>query len=108
MSDKLTCDDVMRYEHLASKVPAFLLGRMAKRNSNLVGKFESQIKPRLANMNDHHRHTLDVILNSDVSELQSVMSEVFEKTDKKQFKILADPKNAEFIESNLDEIRKLL
>ncbi|MBE6489662.1 MAG: hypothetical protein E7Z83_02260 [Methanobrevibacter sp.] len=108
MSDKLTCDDVLKYDHLASKVPSFLLGRMAKRNSNLVGKFESQIRPRLANMNDHHRHLIDVVLNSDISELQAVMDEAYEKTGTKQYKILADPKNAEFIESNLDEIRKLL
>ena len=59
-------------------------------------------------MNDHHRHLIDVVLNSDISELQAVMDEAYEKTGTKQYKILADPKNAEFIESNLDEIRKLL
>lgn len=107
MSDKLTCDDVMQYEHLASRVPAFLLGRMAKRNSNIVSKFESQVKPRIDNLNENHKHLLDIVLSSDVSEIQRVMDEVFEKTGKKQFKILADPKNSEFIEKNLDEIRKL-
>lgn len=108
MNDKLTCDDVMKYEHHASKVPAFLLSRMAKRNSNLISKFESQIKPRLGNLDENHKRLLDIVLNSDVSELQEVMGEVYAKTDKKQFKILADPKNADFIESNLDEVRKLL
>lgn len=108
MSDKITCDDVLKYEHLASKVPAFLLGRMAKRNSNLVSKFESQIRPRIGNMDDNRKHLLNVILNSDIGDLQSVMAEAFERTGTKQFKILADPKNAGFIESNLDEIRKML
>lgn len=108
MSDKLTVDDVLRFEHLTSKVPTFLLKRMAKRNSNLVSKFESQIAPRLANLNEHHRHLLDLVLSSDVSDLQNLMGEAFDKTGKKQFKILADPNNAGFIESNLDELRKLL
>ena len=108
MSDKLTCDDVMKFAHLTSKVPAFLLKRMAKRNSNLVGKFESQIKPRLENLNEHHRHLLDVVLNSDVSELQGLMAEAYDRSGKKQFQILADPNNAGFIERNLDEIRKLI
>lgn len=108
MSDKITCDDVMKYEHLASRVPTFLLSRMAKRNSNLVGKFESQIKPRLATLSDERKRLLDIVLSSEVSDLQAVMGEAFERSGKKQFKILADPKNAGFIESNLDELRKLL
>jgi hypothetical protein len=36
------------------------------------------------------------------------MDEAFKRTDKKQFEILANPDNAEFIEINLDELRKLL
>lgn len=108
MTDRLTCEDVMKYEHHASKVPAFLLKRMAKRNSNLISKFGSQIRPRLQNLNGHHRHLVDIALNSEISELQEVMAEVFEKTGKKQFQILADPENEEFIRSNLNEVRKLL
>ncbi len=108
MSDKITCDDVMKFEHLASKVPSFLLSRMAKRNSNLVDKFESQIRPALENMGGEHRRLLDMVLSSDVSHLQSVMGEAYERTGKKQFKIMADPKNAGFIESNLAELKKLL
>lgn len=68
MSDKITCDDVLKYEHLTSKVPAFLLGRMAKRNSNLVSKFESQIRLRIGNLDENSEHLLNVILNSDVSD----------------------------------------
>lgn len=108
MSDKLTCDDVVKYEHIVSKVPSFLLGRMTKRNSNLVGKFESQIKPRLENISGERKRLLDIILSSDVAELQQVMAEAYERTGKKQFKILSESKNAEFIERNLDEVRKLL
>ena len=108
MSDKITCDDVMKYEHLASKVPSFILSRMAKRNSNLVSKFESQIRPRLVNLSGERKHLLDIVLSTDVSDLQSVLGEAYDRTGKKQFKILAEPKNAGFIESNLDELRKLL
>lgn len=108
MSDKLTCDDVVKYEHVVSKVPSFLLGRMAKRNSNLVGKFESQIKPRLENISGERKRLLDIILSSDVAELQQVMAEAHQRTGKKQFKILSESKHAGFIERNLDEVRKLL
>lgn len=108
MRDKLTCDDVMKYEHLVSKVPAFVLEKMAKRKSNLVSKFESQIRPRLETLGDANREKLEVVLNSDVSDLQAVLNEAYEKSGKKQFKILANPKYAEFIEQNLDEVRKML
>ena len=108
MGDKLTCDDVLKYESHVSKVPAFILGRMAMKNSNLVAKFESQIKPRLENLSEHHKQLIDIVLASDVSDLQSVLDEAFQKTGTKQFKILADSKNARFIERNLEEVRKLL
>jgi hypothetical protein len=36
------------------------------------------------------------------------MNEAYIKTNKKQFKILADPKNKEFIKLNLAELEKLL
>ena len=48
------------------------------------------------------------ILNSDVDDLQAIMGEAYDKTGKKQYKILANPKYKEFITSNIDEIRKLV
>lgn len=108
MSDMITVDDVLRFESYASKVPAFVLERMAKRKSNLVSKFESQIRPRLETLGDANREKLEVVLNSEVSDLQAVLNEAYEKSGKKQFKILANPKYAEFIEQNLDEVRKMI
>ena len=108
MDEKITLEDILPYQGYVSKVPAFALKRMAKRKSNLVSKFESQIKSRLGNMSQHQRHRLDVAINSEVSDLQKVMDEAFEKTGKKQFKILADSKNEEFIRKNLDELEKIL
>ena len=100
MNDKLTCDDVLRCEHLASKVPEFLLGRMAKRNSNLILKFESQIKPRIGNLDDNHKHLLNVVLNSDVSELQSVIMRLLKRQAQNSSRYW-QIQNAGFIEANL-------
>lgn len=108
MVDKITCDDVLQYEHLFSKVPSFVLERMAKKNRNLVAKFESQIKSVFESLNETNRNKLDLILSSDVDYLQELMNEAYVKTDKKQFKILANPDYKGFIEQNLEEIRKLI
>jgi hypothetical protein len=108
MGDKITLEDIEQYQHLLNKAPAFLLGRMAKRNSNLVSKFESRVKSYIDNLSDAQRKKLDILLNSDVDDLQSVMNEAYLKADKKQYKILADPSNKEFIELNLDELRKIV
>ena len=107
MSNEITCDDVLAFEHLFSMVPAFVLERMAKRNTNLVSKFESKIVPRLQNLNDDHKNKLDFILNSDIEVLQTLMDEAYQKSGKKQFRTLANPNYKQFIEQNLDEIRKL-
>ena len=107
MSEKLSYDDVKQYEHLFSLVPSFMLERMAKKNRNLVDKFKSKIESKINSLSDTQRAKYDIILNSDVEELQAVMAEAYEKSDKKQYKILANPKYKEFIELNIGELKKL-
>lgn len=108
MDQKITYEDVAQHQHLFSLMPSFLLERMAKKNSNLVKKFESSIHSYLAKLNDAQRNKLDIVLSSDVDELQAVMHEAYSKTNKKHFKILANPKYKEFIVLNIDELRKIV
>ena len=108
MDEKITLEDIEAYQHLLSKVPAFLLGRMAKKNSSIVGKFSSRVESYIDNFNDSERKKLDILLNSDVDDLQAVMNEAYEKTGKKQYKILADESNREFIELNIEDLRKIV
>lgn len=108
MSDKITVEDVKPYQKLFTSIPSFLLERMAKKNSNIVKKFEPAVKSRLSSLNENQRNKLHIVLDSEVSELQAVMAEAHKKTGKKQYKILANPKYGEFVEHNLDEIRKLI
>lgn len=108
MEEKITCDDVLEYQHFLKLVPPFLLGRMAKKNSNLVKKFESKVQSYLSNLNDIQRKKLHILLNSDISDLQAIMGEAYRKTNKKHYKILADPSNREFIELNIQELRKMV
>lgn len=108
MTDKITYDDVMEYTHLFTIVPSFVLEMMARKNSNLVLKFKSTIQSHMANLTDDQKNKLDIILNSDIDELQFVMDEAYRKTGKKQFKILANPKYKDFIRHNLSEIKKLI
>lgn len=108
MEERLTYEDVVEYEHFFKLVPPFLLERMAKKNSNLVKKFQSKVEAYLAKLSDNQKRKLDLMLNSDVDDLQVLMGEAYEKSNKKQFKILANPKYKEFIELNIDELRKLI
>lgn len=105
---KITYADVREYEKLFTLAPAFLMERFAKRNSNIVLKFKSQIKSHLANLNEDQKNKLDIILKTETDELQKIMVEAYSKTNIKQYKILANPKYKEFIENNLGEIRKLV
>ena len=43
-----------------------------------------------------------------VPEIQEILYGVYEKTGKKQLKVLADPKAEKFISSNLNELKKIL
>lgn len=106
--DKITYEDVEQYEKMFTLTPSFLLERFAKKNTNLVLKFESKARHFLDNLSDYQKNKLNIVLNSDIDELQAVMSDAYSRTNKKQYKILANPKYKEFIELNLDEVRKII
>ncbi len=108
MDEKITLDDIEQYQHLINKVPAFLLGRMAKKNSSIVKKFQSRVKSYIDKLGDSERKKLDILLNSDVDDLQDVLNEAYQKSGKKQYKILADPSNRQFIESNIEDLKKII
>lgn len=108
MEDKLTYKDVKEYEALFTLAPSMLLSSFARRNSNLVSKFRGPVEQYLGNLNETQKHQLELILSADTDELQAIMRESYQKTKKRQFKILANPKNKGFIEINLNEIRKII
>lgn len=109
MSDnQLTYDDVKEYEKMFTLTPPFLLERFAKKKTNLVSKFQSKVESFLGNLNENKKQKLEIVLNSDIDDLQAVMAEAHEKSGKKQYKILANPKYKEFIELNLNEVRKIV
>ena len=105
---ELTYEDVVQYEKFFTLTPPFLLERFAKKNTNLVSKFESKVKGFLANLSDNQKGKLEILLSSEIDDLQVLMAEAYEKRKKKQYKILANPKYREFIESNLNEVKKLV
>jgi hypothetical protein len=108
MDDKITYGDLEEYHNLFTMVPSFVLKRMAKKNSNLVDKFRPSIQSRFDKLTDEQKNKLDIILNSSVDDLQDLMDEAYTKTKLKQYKILANPEYKEFIELNLDELRKMV
>ena len=108
MSDKISYEDIKPYEELFTATPAFLLERFAKRKTNFVLKFKSKVESLLDGLDDNQKKKLDIVLNSDTDELQAVMADAYEKTNIKQYKILANPKYKEFIQININEIENMI
>ena len=108
MSDKISYEDIKPYEKLFTATPAFLLERFAKRTTNFVLKFKSKVESFLDGLDDNQKKKLDIVLNSDTEELQAVMADAYEKTNIKQYKILANPKYKEFIQININEIENMI
>lgn len=106
--NEITYEDIAEYESLFSLAPSFLLERFAKRNSNLVLKFKLTIQSHIRNLNDDQKRKLDIILSSDAGHLQSLMAEAYQRSNKKQYNILSNPKYRDFIELNISEIRKMV
>ena len=106
--DKITYSDVEEYEKFFSLLPPFLLERFAKKNTNLVLKFKSQVQSLINGLNENEKIKLDIVLNTDTDELQGLMNEAYEHVGKKQYKILANPNYKEFVETNLNELHKMV
>ena len=106
--DMITYDDIKEYESLFTLTPSLLLERFAKRNTNLVSKFNSKIQAKLDSLTEIQRKKLIIVLESDIEELQAMMNDAFIRSNIKQYKILANPEYREFIKTNLDEIRKMV
>lgn len=104
--EKITYEDVEEFEKLFKLVPSFLLERFAKKNTNMVLKFESKVDVFLNNMDEYHKNKFNIVLNTDVDELQAIMKDAHSRTGIKQYKILANPKYKQFLEVNLNELRK--
>ena len=75
--DEITYGDIKEYESLFTLAPAFLLERFAKRNSNLVLKFKSTIESHIDNLNDDQKNKLDIILKTDVEDLQNILYDAY-------------------------------
>lgn len=108
MEEKITIDDVITFEHLFSVVPAFVLEGMAKKKTNLVKKFQSQVQSHLDSASDEELAKLNIVFNTDIEELQALMDEAYDQTGKKQFKVLANPNYKEFLEINCNELKMMV
>lgn len=106
--EKITYADVDEYQSLFTLAPSFLLETFARRNTNLVSKFKTVIRSYMDNLTEIQKDKLDIILSSDIEELQIIMNEAYQRTKIKQYKVLANPNYYSFIKDNLDEIRLLL
>jgi hypothetical protein len=60
------------------------------------------------NLTLDQRNKLDIILSSDVDELQSIMDEAYLRSGKRQYQILANPNYKKFIVDNLDGLREMI
>lgn len=108
MSDyKLTYKDIEIFLPHIKKIPLFILKRTVRKKKNMVKKFSSIVENQLQNLTPHQQVQLNAILNSSTEELQELANEAFQHSGMKQFKIISDPKSKEFIEINLNEIRKM-
>ena len=106
--EKLSYNDIKEYESLFTMAPPIILSAMIKRNTNLVTKFKSTIIKYLKNLNQTQQKKLKLILTADIRQLQKLMYIAYKKTGKKQYYILANPKNSGFVEMNLNELKKLV
>lgn len=105
---KITEDDVIDLLDSFTKVPSFILKGLVSGNVNVVKSFEGQIQSDMGKLSPDEIAKIRVVLETPVYELQKILLKAYEKTNKKQLKILADPAAEPFIEKNLKELENVL
>ncbi len=104
----ITEEDVLGLIDSFTKVPSIILKRMVSANLNVVKSFESQILTYKNQLSHDDLLKIEKVLDMPVSELQEILSNAYESTNKKQLKILADSNAGPFIEKNLSQLEKVL
>jgi len=105
---KITEEDVIGLLDIFTKVPALILKGIVAGNSNVVKSFGNQIKEYQGQLSDEEMAKVKLVLMMPVSELQEILRRSYERTGKKQLKILSDPKAEAFIKKNLKELETIL
>jgi hypothetical protein len=104
---KITEEDVLGLMDSFTRVPSFILKRMVSKNLNVVKSFENQILEYKSQLTDEELLKIELVMNMPVPELQDILYSVYQSTDKKQLKILADSNAEPFIIKNLGQLKLL-
>jgi hypothetical protein len=105
---KITEEDVVELLDIFTKVPALILRGIVAGNSNIVKSFEGQIIEYKSKLSDEEIAKLKLVLEMPISELQGILHRSYERTGKKQLKILSNPKAEPFIVKNLKQLEEIL
>ena len=106
--EQITENDVMKVMDIFTKVPVILLKGAISSNMNAVKRFEDQIIAYKTRLSPEEMEKIELVTKMPVPDIQKLLLNVYEKTGKKQFKVLADPKAEKFISINLNELKKIL
>ncbi len=105
---EITEKDVMELMDIFTSIPVIMLKGAIKGNMNAVKTFENQIESYKTRLSPEELAKIKAVLKMPVSEIQAILLSVYEKTGKKQLKILADPESQKFISLNLKELDRVL
>ena len=108
MEEKITEKDIIGVMDLFTKVPVILLNAAILSNMNAVKRFEDQIISYKTSLSLEELEKIELVTKMPVTEIQRLLLSVYEKTGKKQFKLLGDPNAQKFLSINLNELRKIL
>ncbi|WP_414469229.1 hypothetical protein [Methanobacterium sp. ACI-7] len=105
---KITEKDVMELMDFFTAVPVVLLKGAISSNMNAVKTFENQIESYKTQLTPLEKQKIKAVTEMPVPEIQKILYNAYERTNKKQLKILADPKAEKFISRNLNELKLVL
>ena len=107
MGIKIGEDNMYRILRTIEQISPFIVEKYIFLKINVVEEFEDKIKDYKTTLTVEDLLNIKKIVETPITELQSLLDELYKETKMEQFKLMSQPQAKPLIELNLQELKKI-
>ncbi|MGV8143171.1 MAG: hypothetical protein ACP5OJ_00970 [Methanothermobacter sp.] len=107
MGIKIEEGNMYRILRIIEQISPFIVEKYIFLKINAVEEFEDKIKGYKTTLTEEDLLNIKKIVETPITELQSLLDELYKETNMEQFKLMSQPQAKPLIELNLRELKKI-
>ena len=100
-------DNMYRILRTIEQISPFIVEKYIFLKINAVEEFEDKIKDYKTTLTEEDLLNIKKIVETPITELQSLLDELYKETKMEQFKLMSQPQAKPLIKLNLQELKKI-